>query len=100
MREWEGIRADLDLARVTMSLVHFGQLLDVFIFVVECFYTRGAHQQMRIVGEFGQGILSVPGVEVRGRHHIRRRTYLRALDDGRVDPGYEGGYFGGHGPFL
>src|SRR6218665_1743957 len=63
----------------------------------EWFYTRGANQQIRIVDEFGQGILGVPGVETRGRHHIRRWTNPRALDDGRVNPGYEGGYFSCHG---
>ena len=74
---------------MNLYVVHFNLLLDVFVFVVECFYTRGAHQQsIRIVGEFGQGILSVSGVEVRGRHHIRRWTNPRALDDGRVNPGY------------
>src|SRR6218665_1905957 len=87
----------LRLGRVKIHVVHFSPLLDIFVFVIECFYTQGAHQQIRIVGQFGQGILSIPGVEVRGRHHIRRWTNPRPLDDGRVNPGYEEGYFSCHG---
>ena len=44
---------------MTLHVVHFNPLVSIFVFLMECFYTRGAHQQIRIVSEFGQGILSV-----------------------------------------
>lgn len=76
---------------MNFHIIIFGLFLDVIEFVDKSSYANRTYQHIGVIGKFWHSILCMPRVEIQIRHHIRRRAYPRALDDGYVAPGYKEG---------
>src|SRR6218665_46902 len=67
-------------------IVIISPLLDVVKFFVNCSNARRAHQQVCIICEFRDGILTVSRVKIRSFDDIRWWAQPRPLDNGSIYP--------------